>query len=266
MTEAEWLACTDLDRMLEYLSGRPPTVRGWLTWLGFRQEEQAEPEPPKVSARKLRLYACASCRQIGGLLIDERSRRAVEVGERHADGLATDEELRAAQSAAWEALNALTVAPMSDAGQSRVTWKLQTRKVTPWLYAARAAVEVVRGAPEGAIAAAVRAALEAATEWGDTKWATQAAGAAVRAALLRELVGNPFRPPELDPAWLEWRGRTVLRIAQAIYDESRFEELPVLADALEEAGCTDADLLAHCRGGEHFRGCWVVDLILSKDR
>jgi hypothetical protein len=264
MTEAEWLASTDPDRMLEYLSGRPPTVRGWLAWLGFRQEEQAEPDRPRVSARKLRLYACACCRLIGGLLTDERSRQAVEVGERYADGLATDAELRAAQSAAWEAMNALMVDPMSDVGQSRATWKPQTRKVTPRLYAARAAVEVARGAPEGAVAAAVRAALEVATEWGDPKWATQSAGAAVRAALLRELVGNPFRPWGLDPAWLTWRGGTVLRIAQGIYEESRFEELPVLADALEEAGCTDPDVLAHCRGGEHFRGCWVVDRLLAK--
>jgi hypothetical protein len=265
MTEAEWLACTDPDRMLDYLSGRPPTVGGWLAWLGFRQREQAEPGPPRISARKLRLYASACCRRIGGLLTDERSRQAVEVAERHADGLATDAELRAAESAAWDAMNAVTRVPMPEAGKPRMAWEPHRSEAAPQLYAARAAVELARGTAEAAVAAAVQAVLEAATEWGDTKWATQAAGAAVRAALLRDLVGNPFRPRAIDPAWLEWRGGTVRRIAQAIYDESRFEELPVLADALEEAGCTDADLLAHCRGGEHVRGCWVVDGLLGKE-
>jgi hypothetical protein len=57
----------------------------------------------------------------------------------------------------------------------------------------------------------------------------------------------------------------VLKAAQAIYDERAFDRTPQLADALEQAGCTDADILGHCRGGgEHVRGCWVVDLLLGK--
>jgi hypothetical protein len=55
-------------------------------------------------------------------------------------------------------------------------------------------------------------------------------------------------------------------LAQVIYDERRFADLPILADALEEAGCTNTDILDHCRlPGEHVRGCWVVDLILRKE-
>src|SRR5262249_16188201 len=95
--------------------------------------------------------------------------------------------------------------------------------------------------------------------------------AAVRSAekelvpLLRDIVGNPFRPVTVDPAWLAWHGGTVVKLAHAIYDERAFERLPVLADALEEAGCTNADILNHCRQpGEHVRGCWVVDAILGK--
>ena len=66
-------------------------------------------------------------------------------------------------------------------------------------------------------------------------------------------------------AWLAWNGGTVPRIAQAIYAERAFDRLPVLADALEDAGCANADVLAHCRsGGEHVRGCWVIDLLLGK--
>jgi hypothetical protein len=70
----------------------------------------------------------------------------------------------------------------------------------------------------------------------------------------------------VNSAWLTWNNATVPAIAQRICDERTFHDLPILADALEEAGCTDADILAHCRGGgEHVRGCWVVDSILGKN-
>jgi hypothetical protein len=81
-------------------------------------------------------------------------------------------------------------------------------------------------------------------------------------ALLRHIVGNPFRPVTADPSWLT---SIVVALAQAIYDERAFGRMPVLGDALEEAGCGDRDILDHCRQpGEHVRGCWVVDLILGK--
>ncbi|MGH7174582.1 MAG: hypothetical protein ACRELG_30310 [Gemmataceae bacterium] len=87
-----------------------------------------------------------------------------------------------------------------------------------------------------------------------------------RSKLLRDIFGPlPFRPIVLDLAWLAWSDGTVRRLAQAIYDERAFERMPILADALEEAGCADADILNHCRQpSEHVRGCWVVDLILGK--
>jgi hypothetical protein len=79
---------------------------------------------------------------------------------------------------------------------------------------------------------------------------------------LRDIFGNPFRPASLAPAW---RTPAALKLAEAIYDERAFDRLPILADALEEAGCNDADILTHCRGGgDHVRGCWVVDWILGK--
>jgi hypothetical protein len=91
-------------------------------------------------------------------------------------------------------------------------------------------------------------------------------GGQAPAALLRDVFGNPFRPlPQVNPAWLAWEGGTVPKVAQATYDERAFDRLPVLADALEDAGCTDADILGHCRiSGDHVRGCWVVDLVLEK--
>jgi hypothetical protein len=82
------------------------------------------------------------------------------------------------------------------------------------------------------------------------------------AALLRDILGNPFRPVEFDAGWPT---STVVSLAHAIYQERAFERMPILADALEDAGCTNADFLNHCRQpGEHVRGCWVVDLVLDK--
>jgi hypothetical protein len=81
--------------------------------------------------------------------------------------------------------------------------------------------------------------------------------------ILRDLFGNPFRLVPLDPSW---RTRRVLALAQEVYDNRAFDRLPLLADALEGAGCRDADILAHCRGaGPHVKGCWAVDLLLGKD-
>jgi hypothetical protein len=83
--------------------------------------------------------------------------------------------------------------------------------------------------------------------------------------LCRCIFKNPFRPASLDPGWLAWNDGTVVKLARSIYEERAFDRLPILADALEEAGCTDADMLAHCRGpGPHVRGCWVVDTLLGK--
>ena len=68
-----------------------------------------------------------------------------------------------------------------------------------------------------------------------------------------------------DPSWLAWNGGTVFNLAQGIYDQRAFDSLPILADALEEAGCQDADILGHCRQpGPHVLGCWAVNLLLGK--
>ena len=97
----------------------------------------------------------------------------------------------------------------------------------------------------------------------DARCGTQAAEQQI--SLLREIVGNPFCPVAVDPAWLVWNDGTMPKVAQAIYDERTFDRLPILADALEEAGCNDGVILSHCRQpGEHVRGCWVVDLMLGR--
>jgi len=123
------------------------------------------------------------------------------------------------------------------------------------------------------------AACHAASEYDDADTARDAACAAAiasanpvaefktQAALVRDIFGNPFRPrPRIDQAWLAWNDSTIRRIAEGIYEERRWGNLPILADALLDAGCDDDELLRHCRSdGPHVRGCWVVDLILDRE-
>jgi len=83
--------------------------------------------------------------------------------------------------------------------------------------------------------------------------------------LLRDIFGNPFRPFSVDESWLRWNDATIRRMAACIYEERAFDRLPILHDALLDAGCDNEDMLAHCRSeGPHVRGCWVVDLLLDK--
>jgi len=86
---------------------------------------------------------------------------------------------------------------------------------------------------------------------------------ALFAAYIREIFGNPFRPVAIDP---RWRTSDVVGLAGAIYEDRAFDRMPVLADALMDAGCADEQVIGHCRGqGPHVRGCWVVDLVLGKE-
>ncbi|MCE9565688.1 MAG: hypothetical protein K8U57_27000 [Planctomycetes bacterium] len=81
--------------------------------------------------------------------------------------------------------------------------------------------------------------------------------------LLRDIYGNPFHPVVIEPSWLT---STVIVLAEGIYADRAFDRMPILADALQDAGCNSNDILAHCRepNGVHVRGCWVVDLVLGK--
>jgi hypothetical protein len=83
------------------------------------------------------------------------------------------------------------------------------------------------------------------------------------APLYRSVLPNPFRPVSFDPSW---RTEAAVGIARGIYDDRAFERMPILADALQEAGCENQEILNHCRNpGHHVRGNWVVDLVLGKE-
>jgi hypothetical protein len=199
----------------------------------------------RVSDRKLRLFACACCRLIWTSLRPLCCRRAVEAAERYADGLATRTDLDRARSQAFEAAHAAV------AQGSRRRWDHPARGAEARLFFAGETASTHQPFPIG------RLHLLGADP--DLRAASP--------ALLRCVVGpGPFRPLAVLPNWLAWHDGTIPRLAGAIYDDRAWDRLPILADALEEAGCTDADLLGHCRGpGPHVRGCWAVDLLLDKD-
>jgi hypothetical protein len=196
----------------------------------------------RASPRTLRLFAVACCRRVAHLLPDKRFRQAVEVVERYAEGQASDKQRQAAKEACKKARG--------------------TPVYTP---AAAAATEAVDSSADQAAASAARSA--ACAEAGNvTEGPAWEAARASQVALLREIFNNPFRTIPVDRAWLDHNGGAVRSLARAIHQERRFEEMPVLADALQEAGCSDEEILEHCRGpNAHVRGCWVLDLILSAE-
>jgi hypothetical protein len=189
----------------------------------------------EVSARKLRLFGCACVRLVAHLLRQQESAAAIEVAERFADGLATRSELQAAEAGAWEA------------HQRQAEGRNHAAFVVP--FVCRTPISCRAAA---ALAQNVSHLLPAAERDRPCR-------------LAREVFGNPFHPPALDPVWSAWQGGLLRQLARGIYEERAFDRLPVLGDALEEAGCADEQVLAHCRvPAEHVRGCWVVDLALGK--
>jgi hypothetical protein len=243
MTETEWFNCPDPTPLLKFLRRR-------------------------ASGRKLRLFCCACCRRVWHLLTDESSRQAVEVAERYANGLAGRDELDAAHA---------TVSQPRCGYLSRPEVLLVSEAYTDAAMLWRLSSDVARCAAELFGTSGWYACEEAALR-GDSSnpggfpyhhkdrrdaylWATEVERDK-QAQVLRDVFGNPFRPVTVESGWLT---PTVIALAQAIYQERQFGDLPRLADAMEVMGCRDADILAHCRQvGEHVRGCWAVDLLLGK--
>jgi hypothetical protein len=231
MTEAEWLA-------------------GEVTFrdvLGERDLLLAE--------RKKRLFVCACLRQ-AWLLLEEPCRLAVEVAERYADERATEEEVHHAWRKSWE----ITLLGVGSPANGVALLALDS-------WSRLSAEHIVVGCNR-----VVHAILGEA----EYRWATGLLGQeeyqglesrlrAAQEALFRDITGNPFRAPRLDPAWQSSNDALVPRLAGELYDDRRWSEMPVLGDALEDTGCDDDALLEHCHGpGPHTRGCWVLDLLTGR--
>src|SRR5262245_53062700 len=204
----------------------------------------------RMSDRKKRLYLVGCCRSIWDHMKNEPSRRAVLVAERFADGLATSDELSQAFDAAHAVLDSIWNWTYEHVGHPELG---QRRRA--WSAAAGAV-----GATSGTWATDSGQNLALAV--GDEGTSRCTIEMVCQTMILRCLVGNPFRTVTLDRSWLT---SNVVDLAQTIYDERAFDRLPILADALMDAGCDNEEVLAHCRSeGPHVRGCWPVDLILGK--
>jgi hypothetical protein len=205
------------------------------------------------SDRKLRLLSCAFCRAVEHLLTDECYRSALEVAERYADGEADVSELRQAHAVVMQASNRTEEYDWSADKQGM----LQAANALGWATESREPLDPPAHLAGLTALGAKNAAL--------TCPLTEAEVHAAQCALIRDILGPlPFRSVAFALP-VAGDNRTVRRLAQSIYDERAFHEMPILGDALEDAGCADAGILAHCRAaGDHVRGCWVIDLLLGK--
>jgi len=231
VTEAEWLAC-----------GLPYLMWGHL-------DNVVHVARRSTGRRKLRLFACACCRAMWQFLPEADQRRAVEIAEAFADEQRDPAELAQARDRAWRSYCKLVKQHIAEG-------RPQDQEKSHFRLAAHAAGWVAHKQ--------VRDAAEKGA--GNLQWIkTGQDQDRLICEWLRDLFGNPFRLVSIDPRCVRWSDGTVVKLAQAVYEERAFDRLPILADALEEAGCTNQDIFGHCRsGGEHVRGCWVVDLLLGK--
>lgn len=227
MTEQQWMKSVNIERMLECLV--------------TKSFPDAEPCNWRTGERKKRLFICACFSRIWNLLPTEYQ-AIFEMLEPDVEGLVSDET----RQAKWSAAERIS----REHEQEHLLFFLQYDDIGQLCYiAARIAAAAVND--RSSIARQRKACQEQERR--------------EQTSLLRDIFGNPFRSVAVHPSWLTLSNGTVVKLAQAIYSAPAFDRLPILADALEEAGCANADILAHCRQpGEHVRGCWVVDLILGK--
>jgi hypothetical protein len=239
MTEEEWMVCDEPGAMNRFLRQRG-------------------------SDRKLRLFACGCCRLLGSLLDDPLSLQALDVAEQFADNRATATALAEASHLAYKARykgNRKQANTQARFAALHTTYKTQSA-----LRAVEYSAEAAGWAGRDSCASSnlrSKAADRAADE-------ARRAHEARQVTLLRCVFGNPFRVASLDTVWLT---STVVALTKTAYEERALPEghldsdrLAILADALEDAGCTNADLLGHLRSpGPHVRGCWAVDLLLAKE-
>lgn len=235
MTEDDWLTCGNPDEMLDYLDG-------------------------KVSDRKLRLFACACCRRVWRLLSVPACRRAVEVAEQFADGLVSPEDCKAAHAAAqharplrldgnWSAAVVAAAGPVAQLASAAADYTARA--------VAHIGAERLNSVARASVCAGATSAMRDAA-WDNYESAIDAAVLLEQeqhADLLREIIGNPFRPTA--PASF---APVVVQLAEAMYDGAT--EAFALHDALIEEG--HATLAEHFQRPGHPRGCWALDAILGR--
>jgi hypothetical protein len=216
MTETEWLARHDYPlAMLDQLRG-------------------------KATDRKLVLFLVAYCRHLWSWFTDERSRRAVEIAERYADGLASLDEVRRAEDLAYQAIQDLK------------------RRAGDRAWIAADGAYITASAPVAELGT-----FQNTYNLVSIVDALDPERSARVCELLREVFGNPYRLSKCDPSW---QTTDVIALATAVYADRAFDRLPLPADALTSAGCDSPEVLTHCRSpGSHVRGCWAVDLILGQE-
>jgi hypothetical protein len=237
MTEAEWLRSDDPQAMLTLMRG-------------------------KESSRQLRLF-CVACFQIVHPLLPGKAAQDLMTWiEKSADRLVSPEgdetgrlywaaraglpcdHLRAGVRNAARAANSALVL-MSEYAQNYPDRKGKRAESEAVCGVSRFVVEAVKGSAKGNRAAVVTGEKQR------------------QANLVRDIFFTPFRTAAVPPAWLTC---DVVSLAQAIYSDGAFDRIPILGDALEDAGCDKIEVLEHCRqSGEHVKGCWLVDLLLRNE-
>ena len=209
---------------------------GWLTGLSPARLLYHVEQLRQLTGRKKRLFACGCYRLIWDRFSLPSIREAVEMTEGRAD--------RKVRQAALMKYRYPAGDPPAGSVDERLRYSVHSL-ITPGLtpvhvaWMVRSAVEPER--------------YEQASKWADCP---------PQADLVRDLFGNPFRPVAFDP---EWRTAAAVGVARSMYEARDFAPMPVLADALDDAGCDHPEVLAHCRDpqGVHVRGCWVVDGVLG---
>ena len=227
----------------------------------------------KADKRKLRLFLCSLRAISGNCYRTSRCYRAIEVAERFAEGKAGEQGAnrgtcrsdRSCCHAGFEMIASTINFNSPDYDPARVASNVDAAS------AARCSLELdVNASPLSIRVAASNTAWDSRAyqnprivdRGNPHRRARKAEPGAAQWKLLEDIFGKPSRGARPSSGCLTSK---VITVAQAIYAERRFADMPILADALEEAGCTSADILDHCRsGGEHVRGCWVMDLVLNK--
>ena len=201
----------------------------------------------QASDRKLRLFAVSVAHQAWPCLVEPDLRNALDIAERGSDGAVPFEALHVATKRVDDLLGTRAAsAGYSTPSEWFRTTSVENRSIHFWVFLTvfPKSMNSLRNADSIVYSLASKIT------------------GSLQPQLLREAFGNPFRSVLVDPAWLT---STVLGLATGIYEEKSFDRMPILADALQDAGCDSEEILNHCRQpGEHVRGCWVIDTLLGK--